>query len=71
MTAQEENAEDEGRRPINWVDPKKARIVEHYVKEVQETIQTGRRGCRNCGGLGKIVMVVNGEPQSYACSCGG
>ncbi|MCC3768767.1 hypothetical protein [Streptomyces sp. UNOC14_S4] len=69
MTDQQENST--AGEPVNWTDPNKSHIVEHFRNEVEQTIKSGRRGCRNCGGLGVIVMVVEGEPKSYACSCGG
>ncbi|UQI46695.1 hypothetical protein M1P56_21250 [Streptomyces sp. HU2014] len=67
--AEQPNEEEE--RPVNWVDPKQAHIVEHFRREVAEAIRSGKRGCTNCHGLGKIIMVVNGKPENYSCSCGG
>ncbi|GAA0375539.1 hypothetical protein GCM10010319_62620 [Streptomyces blastmyceticus] len=61
---------EESKEPVEWTDPNQAHVVEHFHKEVAEAVRQRRRGCSNCGGLGKIIMVVAGEPKSYPCACG-
>ncbi|MEV6780130.1 hypothetical protein [Streptomyces syringium] len=53
------------------IDPKRANVVRHFKHEVAMAIQRGSKPCGNCNGIGKIIMVVEGQPRSYPCTCGG